>query len=304
MVKRGDRRRRGGGRRGGGTQPGIISRDLFAFVERQRLGDRDHLRVDALAVGVEVESAATDSRGSSPASRGAQIAVAFALQAVAGHAGVARPARPARQRDHFAVAVEGVAHVARPRAARDEDEGQQRQGARSTSLRSGTGPLADGSGWMNGGGIANEAETVALRCRLAMTALLLLAACKPPTDARWPADPAAAKRGLAVIERVQCAACHEIDGVDWPKGRTGPPLLDYRRSRPDRGRAAQPPRPARRLRPQRARGEARVADAADADHRSRGARRRGLSLRARPMTEALFGWPPPVLDPPGLMRRR
>lgn len=79
---------------------------------------------------------------------------------------------------------------------------------------------------MIGGGNANEADTVAPRCRLAMTALLLLTACKPPTDARWPADPAAAKRGLAVIERVQCAACHEIKGIDWPQGRTGPPLLD------------------------------------------------------------------------------
>lgn len=59
-----------------------------------------------------------------------------------------------------------------------------------------------------------------------MTALLLLTACKPPTDARWPADPAAAKRGLAVIERVQCAACHEIKGIAWPQGRTGPPLLE------------------------------------------------------------------------------
>lgn len=79
---------------------------------------------------------------------------------------------------------------------------------------------------MIGGGNTNDAETVALQCRLAMSALLLLTACKPPTEARWPADPAAAKRGLAVIERVQCAACHEITGVDWPKGRTGPPLLD------------------------------------------------------------------------------
>ncbi len=79
---------------------------------------------------------------------------------------------------------------------------------------------------MIGGGNANESESGWLRCRVAMTALLFVAACKPPTDARWPADPAAAKRGLAVIERVQCAACHEIKGIAWPKGRTGPPLLD------------------------------------------------------------------------------
>lgn len=60
-----------------------------------------------------------------------------------------------------------------------------------------------------------------------MTAIVLTAACKPPTEARWPADPNAAKRGLAAIERVQCGACHEIRGVDWPAGRTGPSLVDF-----------------------------------------------------------------------------
>ncbi len=62
---------------------------------------------------------------------------------------------------------------------------------------------------------------------LAVTALILVAACKPPTDARWPVDPAAAARGLSVIKRVECAACHDIKGVAWPKGRTGPSLLDF-----------------------------------------------------------------------------
>ena len=58
-------------------------------------------------------------------------------------------------------------------------------------------------------------------------ALFLIAACKPPSDARWATDPAAAERGIAAIERVQCAACHDIPGVTWPRGRTGPSLQDF-----------------------------------------------------------------------------
>ena len=61
----------------------------------------------------------------------------------------------------------------------------------------------------------------------AVTALLLVAGCKPPSEARWPLSPDAARRGLAAIERVQCGACHEIPGVGWPSGRTGPSLQDF-----------------------------------------------------------------------------
>lgn len=60
-----------------------------------------------------------------------------------------------------------------------------------------------------------------------VTVLALLAACKPPSDARWAGDPAAAQRGLVAIERVRCAACHDIPGVRWPQGRTGPSLQDF-----------------------------------------------------------------------------
>lgn len=34
-------------------------------------------------------------------------------------------------------------------------------------------------------------------------------------------------RGLAIMERVGCAACHEIPGVDWPRGRAGPSLRGF-----------------------------------------------------------------------------
>lgn len=59
------------------------------------------------------------------------------------------------------------------------------------------------------------------------TAALMLAACgDKPGPARTIAgsDPA---RGLAVMERVGCAACHEIPGIDWPQGQAGPSLKGF-----------------------------------------------------------------------------
>ena len=58
----------------------------------------------------------------------------------------------------------------------------------------------------------------------ALLAALLLAACEnngPQPRTIAGADPT---RGLAVMERVGCAACHVIPGIDWPQGRAGPSL--------------------------------------------------------------------------------
>lgn len=56
-----------------------------------------------------------------------------------------------------------------------------------------------------------------------LTALLLGACGETAKPARTVAgaDPA---RGLAVMERVGCAACHAIPGIAWPRGVAGPPL--------------------------------------------------------------------------------
>ncbi len=81
---------------------------------------------------------------------------------------------------------------------------------------------------MKGGGIDHEILATRWRVLVAATIIALVAACKPPSDARWSADPDAAARGLAVIERVKCGACHDIAGVRWPKGRTGPALHGLR----------------------------------------------------------------------------
>ncbi|GMM92260.1 hypothetical protein MTsN3n11_05620 [Qipengyuania sp. MTN3-11] len=54
-----------------------------------------------------------------------------------------------------------------------------------------------------------------------------LAACKQPPQSRYVADPETARNGREAIERVGCAACHEIPGIAWPKGRTGPSLVGF-----------------------------------------------------------------------------
>ena len=52
-------------------------------------------------------------------------------------------------------------------------------------------------------------------------ALMSLCACADKTDAPRAIAGADAARGLAVIDRVGCAACHRIPGVAWPTGSVG-----------------------------------------------------------------------------------
>lgn len=64
--------------------------------------------------------------------------------------------------------------------------------------------------------------------RVAIIAVaLLISACNARPDSRYVSDSNAEARGLAAIERVGCGACHEIPGLSWPKGRTGPSLKGF-----------------------------------------------------------------------------
>ena len=54
-------------------------------------------------------------------------------------------------------------------------------------------------------------------------ASLTLAACGGGVEPRPMAD-ADSGQGRMLIERVGCAACHDIPGVRGPRGRVGPPL--------------------------------------------------------------------------------
>ena len=58
-------------------------------------------------------------------------------------------------------------------------------------------------------------------------ACLMAAACKPVPSNRYEFDSDAKRRGVVAIKRVGCGACHEIPGVDWPKGRTAPSLVGF-----------------------------------------------------------------------------
>lgn len=63
------------------------------------------------------------------------------------------------------------------------------------------------------------------RCTLLAAALLAACGEKPgPARTIAGADP---ERGLAAMRRVGCAACHDIPGIDWPRGRAGPSLKGF-----------------------------------------------------------------------------
>ena len=53
---------------------------------------------------------------------------------------------------------------------------------------------------------------------------LMTGGCKPPPEQGREMALASPERGKAAIERVGCASCHSIAGIDWPKGKAGPPL--------------------------------------------------------------------------------
>ena len=56
---------------------------------------------------------------------------------------------------------------------------------------------------------------------------LLLVACADKSDPPRTIAGADAARGVEVVQRVGCAACHTTPGVDWPKGASGPSLEGF-----------------------------------------------------------------------------
>lgn len=62
------------------------------------------------------------------------------------------------------------------------------------------------------------------RLDLIVPLALAAAACQPPPASGTSASAASVERGKRAIERVGCAACHTIQGIDWPRGRTAPQL--------------------------------------------------------------------------------
>lgn len=55
----------------------------------------------------------------------------------------------------------------------------------------------------------------------------MLCACADRSNPPRTIIGADANRGLEVIERVGCAACHDTPGVAWPRGLAGPSLQGF-----------------------------------------------------------------------------
>lgn len=56
---------------------------------------------------------------------------------------------------------------------------------------------------------------------------LMLGACLDQTDLPRRLAGADPERGRVIAERLACAACHEIPGVAWPRGRVGGSLEGF-----------------------------------------------------------------------------
>ncbi len=65
--------------------------------------------------------------------------------------------------------------------------------------------------------------------------------CEAPPDQQYFTPQAAAEEGREIIDRVGCAACHTIPGIDWPKGRVGPSLDGFAEQSLIAGRAPNRP---------------------------------------------------------------
>jgi mono/diheme cytochrome c family protein len=218
-------RRRGWGRR----HRRIVSRDHAPLARIEVGGYIAHPRIDPLAVG-KGDQLALEIAGIDSGEARSEAAVTLAAQAVTGEAGIGRAGSAAAQGDEFTArreALDGYGLDGRA-AHQGANPGGDRRELPSRHLGWGTGPSP--RRFLRG---ARSARRVGNRLHRAAAILLPLAltanGCKPPPDAERVAPLASADRGKAAIERVGCAACHTIDGVAWPQGKTAPVLKDLGR---------------------------------------------------------------------------
>lgn len=139
-------------------------------------------------------------------------AVAAPVQAVADDAGIGRAGLRAAQRNQLAGRGEAVARTGRDRIAGGQKSrgGEGKAGGENRARRHRPG--------------ATSRRLRRFRALWLLPAVSLGLACKPPPDQRQFTAAADAAAGRAAIERVGCGTCHMIPGLDWPRGRAGPPL--------------------------------------------------------------------------------
>jgi hypothetical protein len=226
VVKRRARRiaRPGGG--GGGRQAGIIGRYAGAIAGRQAPRHGVHHRVLPPPAGIVVELA-VEIAGVAPGDARCVVAVAAAVEAVAGDAGMARAAVTAAQCDQLAGLAKGVGgRRRRGRASRREQHRAEDKGkpARGILHGHGTCPVPAGSPTIVPGGkrMTRMGEMIVLALCLSC-----LAACEPPSIEGHGLSGVDAERGRDVVAGLGCGACHDIPGIAWPRGSVGPPLDDF-----------------------------------------------------------------------------
>lgn len=187
------------GASGRGVERGVIGRHGKLFLARQFCGDGVHWRMLAKSV-LEEDQLAGEIALIEPGEARHEVAVALAVEPVAGRAGEPRAIVPSGQGDHLAAAGESLRPVRIERAGAKADHRWKEEAPHPRRNR-------------------RDAALVPLA--------LLAAACKPVPDSRYMFEAGAAERGRAAIERVQCGACHVIPGFDWPNGRLGPSLEGF-----------------------------------------------------------------------------
>ncbi len=200
----------------------VIGGNLPPLGRVKPLGDVGHLRMDALTVGVGLQLPLEITRVELR-QPGRESAVPFSVHSVAGEAGIGGPGLAPAESDQFAGRREALGRFRRRRHACRQGWGNEADGQGDANHSGwGTGPpphrfrSTDRPGLCSGDCLRQAMPILFL--------LPLIAACKPPPGERTEMALASPERGKAAIERVGCASCHDIAGIDWPKGKAGPPL--------------------------------------------------------------------------------
>lgn len=191
----------------------IIFRHGEPFVHRQLARHGAHLRVRPQSFIVEAQLPHEVTGVETGQPRG-EVAVAFAIDPVANRTGKIGASIAAGKGDDLSALT-----IARRPTGVGRAGGKQRQAGqaendshRRRNLRLGDAVPHD----MKIGGRI-----------IVVVAFAAMAACKPISRSSFELDEDAAKRGKSVAIQAQCAACHAMPGIDWPKGGLGPSLVNY-----------------------------------------------------------------------------
>ena len=205
---------------------GIEGGNRLSLARGEPRRDPAHLRVLPPAVGIgfklppeiaEVEVG--EARGSRP--------VAAPVQSVAGEAGVPRPGASAAERYDLAGRTEACGRRPLNRAAGGLQGGRDGQAAKAGSRGADhgiTGTAGLPRRFRKSSCDATDEGGPLPKARDLLALILLAGACKPPPEERQTMPLASAERGKQAIERVGCASCHTIAGIDWPSGAVAPPI--------------------------------------------------------------------------------